>query len=106
LLPITPLIQFAFAMEERAFEAHQRRMRFHAAAIDSSATCRELEQAGIMEPHFDDIQLLRFFKGLCARDVDVRGAKALSSKDDGTAEARRAPPRNSGRTRSQARLIS
>jgi myxalamid-type nonribosomal peptide synthetase MxaA len=70
-LPIVPLIESVFTMDEASFDERQRSMRSTRTRIDCSATHRELERAGIVVPPFSDALLRSFVDWLLTRDVDL-----------------------------------
>jgi amino acid adenylation domain-containing protein/thioester reductase-like protein len=67
-----PLIEYAFSMDEKVFNDLALEKRAQAVKIDSSATLRELADAGI-EPQGSMESLLRTcVEGLLVRDADIR----------------------------------
>ena len=71
-LPVVPLLQFAFAMDEESFDRHQRRVTSEGerTRFDCDRTHRELEQAGIVAPIVDDDMLRRYVTSTLAHLSD------------------------------------
>jgi thioester reductase-like protein len=71
-LPIVPLVEFAFSMDETSFDDYQRRSRSENLVIDCTRTCQELEELGITAPILDDDLLGKCLRTLFATDADLR----------------------------------
>lgn len=72
-MPVTPLIEYAFAMDEPTFHELQRRIESTSIRFDCARTRRELEHAGIVTPTVDSDLLGRCVESMLVRDVDLRG---------------------------------
>lgn len=70
-LPATPLIQFAFSMDEQSFQQHQRK-RSGCIQLDCHETHRELEESGIVAPALNDDLLRVCLEDTCSRDAELR----------------------------------
>jgi len=70
-LPATPLIEYAFAMDEGSFHENERRAQSTRVQFDCSRTHRELESAGIVAPVLDDDLLRTCLAGMIAWDDDL-----------------------------------
>jgi hypothetical protein len=71
-LPIVPLVQFGFSLDEEAFNERQRNYRTPAnIRFDLTRSHRELEAAGIEAPAFDEELLRVCLQSMCARDPDL-----------------------------------
>jgi amino acid adenylation domain-containing protein/thioester reductase-like protein len=81
-LPVVPLIEFAFSMDEASFRERQGRVRAGAIHLDWSRTNAELEQAGIVAPALDDRLLRLCVESMLTRDPDLQ---ELASKVQCTA---------------------
>lgn len=71
-LPVVPLIEFAFSMDEESFDAHQRGIRFQNIRFDCDRTQHELESAGIAAPMLNDELLRLYVERMYAEDRDLR----------------------------------
>jgi thioester reductase-like protein len=71
-LPVVPLVETAFSMDEESFYEYQCRMGSGGTYHDCSRTCRELERAGIVAPALDDDLLKRCLESMFVRDIQVR----------------------------------
>jgi amino acid adenylation domain-containing protein/thioester reductase-like protein len=83
-LPIVPLIESAFAMDEAAFYERQRRSRAGLIHFDSTRTRRELDRAGINISVTNDQLLIACLENMRATDVELQqrmdvGAREASS---------------------------
>jgi amino acid adenylation domain-containing protein/thioester reductase-like protein len=73
LLPVVPLVEYAFDMDRESFERHQRSLRWVAnLRFNLGRTHGELEQAGIAAPVLDDNLLLICLRGMIARDAELQ----------------------------------
>jgi hypothetical protein len=77
-LPIVPLIQSVFSMDEASFNQQQQRARSSSVRVDCTRTLQELESAGIVAPPLDDGLIKRFFESMLARDPELQAAFAES----------------------------
>jgi amino acid adenylation domain-containing protein/thioester reductase-like protein len=71
-LPIIPLIEYAFSMDEVSFGDHQRRIRAASTQFDCTRTNSELEEAGIYVPALSDDQLTRCLVTMTSTDVELQ----------------------------------
>lgn len=71
-LPIVPLIEFAFSMDEMSFHAYERDSQRAQPTFRCVKTHRELERAGIVAPVLNDELLGLCLESLLARDPDLR----------------------------------
>jgi thioester reductase-like protein len=70
-LPVVPLVEFAFAMDQDALEQHYRRIRPAGVHIECANTWKELEAAGQAVPDFSNEWLRRFVVSLFERDPQL-----------------------------------
>jgi amino acid adenylation domain-containing protein/thioester reductase-like protein len=77
-LPIVPLVQYAFTMDEASFDKHQQTFK-SSIEFDCSRTHRELEHAGIASPILDDNLLSKCVEDMLGRDAELRGVVQLKS---------------------------
>lgn len=61
-LPVVPLAEYAFSMDEQTFVEHQRQIQNHQIKFDAALTHAELERANIVAPALND-HLLRLCVG-------------------------------------------
>jgi amino acid adenylation domain-containing protein/thioester reductase-like protein len=96
-LPIVPLIEYAFSMDEKSFYEHQNRARSVDMTFDCSRTEQELEEAGIFAPVFDDDLLARQIQDMCSRDDSLQ-LKIRCDIENGytRAQAQETAPRHFG----------
>jgi myxalamid-type nonribosomal peptide synthetase MxaA len=71
-LPVVPLIEYAFSMDESSFLEHQRSMRSAAVTFDCTHTLHALAKAGIVAPVLDDSLLLACLTNMLSTDRDLR----------------------------------
>jgi amino acid adenylation domain-containing protein/thioester reductase-like protein len=71
-LPVVPLIESLFSMDEQSFEQYQRRIRSVTIHFDCTRTHRELEQAGILSPVLNDDLLRLCLESMLSRDAELR----------------------------------
>jgi len=71
-MPVVPLIESAFSMDEASLYERQRRGRTAGAPFSCARTHRELERAGIVAPVVDDDQLALCVEAMLSRDPDLR----------------------------------
>lgn len=71
-LPIVPLIESAFALDEKSFDEQHRRAWLENFRFDCANTHCELEAAGIRAPMLDDGLLSVFIEGMLARDPNLQ----------------------------------
>jgi amino acid adenylation domain-containing protein/thioester reductase-like protein len=67
-LPVVPLIEFAFSMDEASFNKHQRRQNASAVHFDSAWTQKELRAAGFVIPEFSDVVLARCVENMLSSE--------------------------------------
>lgn len=89
-LPVVPLVEFAFNMDEESFQEHERRVQWQNIHIDSQKTHRELERAGILSPRLSDDLLRLFVESMLSRDVELH--EMVASKRDSIALRRMSVP--------------
>ena len=70
-MPLVPLIEFAFSMDEKSLNRHQRNLQARRLRFDCSRTQQALEKAGIPAPVLDDYLLRLCLEGMQARDPDL-----------------------------------
>jgi thioester reductase-like protein len=86
-LPVVPLIEYAFSMDEVAFYKHQRDMTSASQRFDCASTYRELEHAGIVAPTLDDDLLEISVKSMFQLDSDLyNSTESKRGKDDPVAD--------------------
>jgi len=88
VLPVVPLIDYAFSMTRHDFESFQKRIRLAGKRFDCTRTRSELEAVGIVAPVLDDFLLKRYLEAMWSRDSELRSL---------------APSRGSKRGRGQVR---
>ena len=71
-LPVVPLVEYAFSMDEKSFHAHLHAVRSASVRFNCDTTYKELEAAGIVAPVFNDDVLKACVQSMCARDVELR----------------------------------
>jgi len=72
-LPVVPLIEFAFGMDEAAFREHQANVRVAGnIRFDCARTAAELEHAGIVAPVVNDELLALCLEDMISRDDELR----------------------------------
>lgn len=71
-LPVVPLIEFAFAMDEQSFYERQEKSRTARTSFDSAQTARELAEAQIVAPTLTDERLRLCVEDMGRRDPDLR----------------------------------
>jgi hypothetical protein len=71
-LPVVPLVEFAFGMDEKTFHENQRRARAERLHFDCTRTQRELEHAGIVTPMLTEDQLQTCVESMIRRDSELR----------------------------------
>ena len=71
-LPIVPLIEFAFSMDQPAIEAHLIKSRFASIRFDCTRTYAEIRSTGGSLTISNDDLLPRGFAGMLQRDPDLR----------------------------------
>jgi amino acid adenylation domain-containing protein/FkbH-like protein/thioester reductase-like protein len=83
-LPAVPLVDFAFSLDRKAFEEHQRSTRSSGnIQFDCSRTHAELERAGITAPVLDDVLLRTCIEDMLERDADLRGLNESALRRSG-----------------------
>jgi hypothetical protein len=70
-LPVVPLIEFAFSMDETSFDIYQRGRKAMPIKYDCERTQTELERAGIDTPVVDGELLERCLNTMQRRDPDL-----------------------------------
>ena len=81
-MPMVPLVQFAFSLDEDRFDEYQR--SFLSAVncqFDLTRTHRELERAGVIAPIVDERMLRLCIQSMLARDTDFHDAPGLWGPD-------------------------
>jgi thioester reductase-like protein len=71
-LPIVPLLEFAFSMNEESFNRHYAEELSSSVKFDCTSTHTELERAGIPAPMLDDSLLKACLDDMMFRDVELR----------------------------------
>ena len=71
-LPMVPLLEYAFSMDEHSFYEHERKVRSGIMQVDCSATHRELGRGGLYAPTLDDTALRACIEDAIARDAELR----------------------------------
>lgn len=71
-IPAMPLIDFAFSLDEKSFNEHQRGTRAARIQFDCSRTHRVLESAGIFAPTLSDDLLKLYVTSMFSRDRELR----------------------------------
>jgi len=75
-LPVVPLIEYAFSMDERTFNERHEGVASARTQFDCAWTDGELERAGIKLPALDERMLRAFLGDLCSRDEELRSWSA------------------------------
>jgi len=70
-MPVVPLIEFAFHMDERALEAHQHDAQIRRPILNSDRTTDALQCAGITAPPLDDRLLRVYVESMFSRDREL-----------------------------------
>lgn len=76
-LPVVPLIDYAFSMDEGTFNEHQRHLRSRRAHFDCERTQRELEQGGIVAPALNDTLLQVCVENMREKDAELRAVPSV-----------------------------
>lgn len=71
-LPVVPLVEFAFSMDESSFHDHQRQIQSGSIQFDCSQTSLELDRAGIVTPILSDELLKVCLESMIARDWELQ----------------------------------
>lgn len=79
LLPVVPLIEYAFSMDEASFYERQRHLAARNIRFDCTRTHAELQAAGIEIPALDDDLLKLYVHSLSSMDSEVRDATRARS---------------------------
>ena len=74
-LPIVPLVESLFSLSEESLRDYQRSTGLGGTRFDCEMTHRELEQAGIATPVFDDSTLSAALRDMLSRDEELRSSK-------------------------------
>jgi hypothetical protein len=74
-LPIVPLIEVAFSMDEKSFHEYWRRGQEENVRFECARTLNELECAGVIAPVFSDELLKRTVESMLSRDAEFRSAE-------------------------------
>lgn len=77
-MPVVPLIEFAFEMDETAFNEHQRGAR-SGIRFDCAQTHDKLARGGIVVPEFGGGLLSLTIEDMLRRDVDLRGSAVVKT---------------------------
>jgi thioester reductase-like protein len=88
-LPVVPLIEYAFSMDEPSFLEHQRRLQATRAQVDCSRTHLQLQRLGIVAPVVDDALFGTCVESMCQRDEGLRAYAGL--REAASAHGRAAP---------------
>ncbi|KWO66295.1 thioester reductase domain-containing protein [Burkholderia ubonensis] len=72
VLPIVPVVQWMMNLSPDALAKLTRDRHATTMIYDCTATQRELDEAGIVVPTFDDVLLRRYLRGMCRHDDDLR----------------------------------
>ncbi|GFE83703.1 hypothetical protein GCM10011487_57030 [Steroidobacter agaridevorans] len=80
-LPIVPLIEATFSMDERSFYEYERRIQSHNVAFSCERTHQELGRAGIEAPVLDDELLKKCIRSILLRDSDFQEASHGANVD-------------------------
>jgi len=84
-LPIVPLIEFAFGMDEASLSEHQRTSRAASPIVDCADTHRELERADIWAPAMSDDLIQVSVESMLARNADLYQREPLRVGQRGAA---------------------
>jgi myxalamid-type nonribosomal peptide synthetase MxaA len=79
-LPVVPLVQSAFSMDEAVFDEHWERAGYSRIQFECSRTHRELETAGIGVPELDDELLKMYIRCMHSRDKELRNAAGSAAR--------------------------
>lgn len=79
-LPVVPLVQYAFSMDEKTFLEHERAVRSTSIRFNCDRTHRELEGAGIVAPVLNDRLLTLYVGSMFSRDKELR--ELVSRRND------------------------
>ncbi len=71
-LPVVPLIEYAFAMNEKEFYDHQRRQQSRRPQVDCSRTSSVLKGAGIVAPEIGDAVISKVLLSMSSKDPELR----------------------------------
>ena len=71
-LPVVPLVDFAFSMDEASFYEHEHRLRSASIHFDCTRTQYELECAGIEPAGLTDDLLRVYVESMRSRDAELR----------------------------------
>jgi len=71
-LPVVPLIESTFAMDEQEFYRYQQGRQTSSVHFDCKRTHRELERAGIEAPDLTDDLLKVFVEAMLSRDMELQ----------------------------------
>jgi hypothetical protein len=77
-----PLIETAFSEDEQLFYEHQGDIAAFRTHFDCTRTHKELEEAGIAAPVFDDAMLALCLTSMQARDEEVHALAATSKREN------------------------
>jgi amino acid adenylation domain-containing protein/thioester reductase-like protein len=75
-MPVVPLVEYAFSMDEGTFHAH--RAQSSRVDFDAKLTHAELEQAGIIAPALDDHLLQLFVRRMLSTDEQLSQVEYLT----------------------------
>lgn len=79
VLPVIPLIEYAFSMDEASFHDQQRRLRSSRVRFDCARTHKELVAAGIATPELSDGLMRVCMNGMLSHDVDLQNLHEMQS---------------------------
>ena len=80
-LPIVPLIDTAFSMDEKAFYAYLERIQNANVPFDCTRTYQELERVGIRAPELDDQLLRGCVDSMLTRDPECQQLRVMGRTD-------------------------
>ena len=83
-LPVVPLIEFTFAMNEESLLAYQQEIESSNLEVNSRRTCLELDRTGLVAPAFDDELLRKCVEDMLLRDQELREEVDADSEIVGT----------------------
>jgi thioester reductase-like protein len=71
-LPVVPLVEFAFSMDDASIRKHLEYIRSTSTRFDCNQTHAELERAGIVAPIFNDELIRVYLESMLSRDAELR----------------------------------
>jgi thioester reductase-like protein len=79
-MPVVPLIEFAFEMDEESFTKLLTNIHSNNGGFDCARTHSELEHGGIVAPFFDDDLVRDYLESMFSRDEQLRQLIARKPK--------------------------